>query len=59
MALHQDVGGTVAPAGFQSVGEAAIRCCFESADGQRWTGHVTAESLKATTIMGRHRNVGV
>jgi hypothetical protein len=59
MAFHQDVRGPVAPAVFEPVGQASIRCRFKSIDGQCWTGHVTAESFQAATVMRRYRNVGV
>jgi len=59
MALHQDVGRTIAPPGLEPIGEAAVRQSFESFECQGLSQHVAGESFQTLAVSGGNRNVRV
>ncbi|MCG8589640.1 MAG: hypothetical protein MJE66_10145 [Proteobacteria bacterium] len=58
-ALHQDVGGAVAPAGLETQRESSIRAGLESLAGERGTGNVAAEPLEASPVAPGNGDFGV
>jgi len=59
MGFHQDVGGSVAPAGLEAEREASVGPLFEAIARERGPRHVVAEPLEAAPIAGGHGDVGV
>ena len=57
-ALHQDVGGAVAPAGLEAQREPAVAMLLESLAGERWAGDVAAEPFVASPVARGNGDAG-
>jgi hypothetical protein len=57
--LHQDVGGSVTPAGLEAQGERSTRAGLEPLAGEWRSGDIAAEPLEAATISGRDGHFSV
>jgi hypothetical protein len=57
--FHQDMGGSVAPAGLETERESTIRAFFESIVGERRPRHVPNEALQATAVSCEYADGGV
>jgi len=57
--LHQDVRGSVAPAGLEAECELTIRAHFESIVGERRSSHILNEALQAPAVACGHTDSGV
>jgi hypothetical protein len=57
--LHQDVTGSIAPAGFEAECELTIRPLFESIVGERRPSHVLNQALQASAIACGYADSGV
>jgi hypothetical protein len=57
--FHQDMRGSVAPAGLEADGESTIWAFFESIVGERWSSHVPNQALQAPAISCGHADSGV
>ena len=57
--LHQDVGGSVAPAGLEPQRECAVLSLLESFARKRWSGDVAAEPLETSPVTRRDGDVCV
>ena len=58
-ALHQDVGGSIAPAGLETQREPPIRALLESLAGERGASDVPAEPLEALPVARGNGHLGV
>jgi len=59
VALHQDMGRTVAPACLEAVREESVLDRFEALERERWTGDIATQPLESLAITGRHGHIGM